>query len=83
MAANKGIPIGAFRIDDVEPTGPMEYYLRPAHWLDAVDLPLLARIGEPVETVHPGGDVRSACVGCPMVYDAMSGQVAPMGRRCS
>ena len=52
MAASRGIPIVAFRIQDVEPTGRMEYYLKPMHWLDAVDPPLLARVGELTETVQ-------------------------------
>jgi len=40
-----GYPIVAFRIHDVDPTGRMEYYLKPMHWLDAVDPPYLPASG--------------------------------------
>ena len=39
-AFNKGITIIPFRIQDVEPTAEMRYYLGRTHWLDAIDPPL-------------------------------------------
>jgi N-acetylneuraminic acid mutarotase len=52
LAAMNGTPIVCFRIDDLEPTRRMEYYLKPTHWLDAIDSPRLARIQDLAETVQ-------------------------------
>jgi hypothetical protein len=47
-AINKGIPILPLRIEDVQPTGALEYFLGSVHWLDALhpsikaDLEILA-----------------------------------------
>ncbi len=39
-AMSKGIPIIPFRIENLEPTGEMEYYLSVRQWLDAFDPPI-------------------------------------------
>ena len=52
LAASSGIPIVSFRIHGVEPSKRMGYYLKPTHWLDAVDAPLLARIQDLLATVE-------------------------------
>lgn len=39
-AASKEIPIVPFRIEDVIPSGTLEYYLGTPHWLDALTPPL-------------------------------------------
>jgi len=39
-AVDRGIPIIPFRIENVLPTGSMEYSISTAHWLDAFTFPL-------------------------------------------
>lgn len=39
-AVNQGIPIIPFRIENVMPSGSMEYFLSTPHWLDALTTPL-------------------------------------------
>jgi hypothetical protein len=39
-AANAGLPIIPLRIDDVELSGSLEYFISSAHWLDATTPPL-------------------------------------------
>jgi ABC-type amino acid transport substrate-binding protein len=34
-AVHRGMPIIPFRLDDVEPSGPLEYFISGAQWLDA------------------------------------------------
>ena len=41
-----------FRIESVEPTGAMAYYLSSEHWLDAMTPPLEAHIGRLVDVAH-------------------------------
>ena len=43
-AVSVGIPILPFRIEDISPTGSMEYYLSTQHWLDALTPPLESHI---------------------------------------
>jgi Leucine-rich repeat (LRR) protein len=45
-AVNRGIPILPFRIEDVKPTGGMEYLISTPHWLDAYTPPLDDRLAE-------------------------------------
>jgi hypothetical protein len=35
IAVGRNLPVVPFRIDNVEPSGTLEYYLRVTHWLDA------------------------------------------------
>ena len=39
-AANKDIPIVALRIEDVMPSGSLEFFLSANHWFDAYPLPV-------------------------------------------
>jgi hypothetical protein len=39
-AVDNGIPILPFRIEDVDPTEEMHYYIKSIHWLDAMSPPL-------------------------------------------
>jgi hypothetical protein len=39
-AVSKGMTIIPFRIENVVPSGPMEYFLSAPHWLDALTKPL-------------------------------------------
>lgn len=50
-ATNKGVPVLPLRIEDVQPAGALEYYLGPAHWLDAITPPVLAHIDRLAETI--------------------------------
>jgi len=43
-AINKGITIIPFRIEDVQPSKSMEYFISHIHWLDAFSLPLQSHI---------------------------------------
>lgn len=45
-AVSKGKVIVPFRIEDVVPSGALEYCLGNTHWLDALNPPLETRIGE-------------------------------------
>jgi ABC-type amino acid transport substrate-binding protein len=38
-AVHRGMPIIPFRLDDVEPSGPLEYFISGAQWLDATTGP--------------------------------------------
>jgi len=40
IAADNGIPIIPIRIEDIEPTDAMRYYVKSLHWLDAMTPPL-------------------------------------------
>ena len=51
-AVSKGIAILPFRIENVEPSGSMEYFLATPHWLDAITPPLDRHIQSMVRTVE-------------------------------
>ena len=68
QAFNQGITIIPFRIQDVQPTSAMRYYIGRTHWLDAIDPPLenhistlrnaiLANLGR---EINPSGPVERA-----------------------
>ena len=53
-AINKGIPIITLRVEEVTPTGALEYFLSARHWLDAFTPPLaqhLDRLARAVQTL--------------------------------
>ena len=50
-AVHDGIPIIPFRIEDVEPTLSLQYYISAQHWLDALTPPLEEHILKLAETV--------------------------------
>jgi hypothetical protein len=52
-AANRGLPILPLRIEEVMPSGAMEYFLSSRHWLDAMNPPLEAHLKELCDTVAP------------------------------
>ena len=39
-AIETGLSVITFRIENVDPTGALEFYLDVVHWLDAIDPPL-------------------------------------------
>lgn len=50
-AVDNGIPIIPFRIDNIEPSEEMRYYIKSIHWLDAMDPPLEQHMNALAETV--------------------------------
>jgi len=53
-AVEKGIPIIPFRIEDVQPSKEMGYYIKALHWLDALTPPLekhLQKLGDTVQAL--------------------------------
>ncbi|MBE9474675.1 MAG: toll/interleukin-1 receptor domain-containing protein, partial [Chloroflexi bacterium] len=53
-AVDKGIPIIPFRIEDVEPSEELRFYIKSLHWLDAMNPPLerdLKKLAESVEAL--------------------------------
>lgn len=51
-AASKQVPILPFRIENIEPSGTLEYYLGTPHWLDALTPPLERHLQHLVESVR-------------------------------
>ena len=51
-AVNRGIPILPFRVEDVPPSGPVEFYIRSRHWLDAWTPPLQRHLDQLAQTVE-------------------------------
>ncbi len=52
QAVDGGIPIIPLRIDDIEPTDAMRYYIKSLHWLDAMSPPLERHLGKLVDSVQ-------------------------------
>lgn len=52
IAVKNGIPIIPLRIEDVPPSGAMEYYLSVPHWLDAMTPPLEKHLNKLANTVE-------------------------------
>ncbi|MGE5422057.1 MAG: toll/interleukin-1 receptor domain-containing protein, partial [Ignavibacteriales bacterium] len=50
-AVRKGLQIIPFRIEDINPTGSMEYYLYTQHWMDAITPPMQHHIDQLVKAV--------------------------------
>jgi hypothetical protein len=58
-AVDEGIPIIPLRIEDVEPTDAMRYYIKSLHWLDAMTPPLkrhLNKLTDSVQAILSVGD---------------------------
>jgi hypothetical protein len=51
-AVSKGIPIIPLRIENVEPSGSMEYLLSTRHWLDAMTPPLEQHLQKLADTIQ-------------------------------
>jgi hypothetical protein len=49
-AIHRGVMVIPFRIEEMEPTGSMEYFLSAPHWLDAIQPPLEPHIARLAET---------------------------------
>ena len=57
-AVHKRIPVIVFRVENIEPTGSLEYFLSSQHWFDAYSEPVeahLPRLGHLIETLRQGG----------------------------
>ncbi len=63
-AVDNGIPIIPLRIEDMQPTEAMRYYIKSIHWIDAMNPPLekhLGRLADSVEAIMTvGDDARTA-----------------------
>lgn len=57
LAVNSDVTIVPFKIDDILPSGVMEYYLIGTHWMDAINPPTQKHLNSLVETV--GGLISS------------------------
>lgn len=51
-AVDKGIPILPFRVEDVEPSASLDYFVKAIHWLDAITPPLEMHLDSLTETVR-------------------------------
>ncbi len=51
-AVDSGIPIVPLRIEDVEPSQEMRYYIKSLHWIDAMSPPLEKHLGKLVDSVQ-------------------------------
>jgi hypothetical protein len=51
-AVKSGVVVVPFRIETIEPTGAMAFYLGPEHWLDAMTPPLEVHIAHLVEVTQ-------------------------------
>lgn len=63
IAVNRGLTILPYRIEDVLPSGSMEYFIGPHHWLDAMTPPLERHfkvLTEKVQLLLSKNDVDSA-----------------------
>lgn len=62
-AMNKGVTVIPLRIQDVQPTGTLEYHLGAAHWLDAINPPMeshIARLADNIGALLQRGSVSGA-----------------------
>jgi hypothetical protein len=51
-AVAKGLPVVPFRIEDVQPSKSLNYFLKAIHWLDAVTPPVERHLQKLAQTVH-------------------------------
>ena len=51
-AVDSGIPILPFRIEEIEPTEAIRYYIKPIHWIDALNPPLEEHLDKLAEAVQ-------------------------------
>jgi len=51
-AVDTGIPIIPLRIEDIEPTAAMRYYIKSLHWIDAMSPPLEKHLGKLADSVQ-------------------------------
>jgi hypothetical protein len=51
-AVDNGIPIIPLRIEDIEPTAAMRYYIKSLHWIDAMSPPLEKHLGKLADSVQ-------------------------------
>jgi len=52
IAVDNGIPIIPLRIEDIEPTDAMRYYIKSLHWLDAMSHPMERHLGKLADSVQ-------------------------------
>jgi formylglycine-generating enzyme required for sulfatase activity len=64
-AVSKGIPIIPLRIENINPTSSMEYFLGSIHWLDALTPPLEKHLQRLAETVKSSLDFNQSGLDAP------------------
>jgi hypothetical protein len=78
QAFDQGIIILPFRIQDVQPTDEMRYYLGRTHWLDAIDPPLENHIENLIDTILINlGRERQPAAPAPMSQEIPTEVVEP------
>jgi hypothetical protein len=77
-AFNRGIVVVPLRIEEVKPSGSLEYYLAGRHWLDAVTPPLKARLQLLADNLE---GLLGATEGSPASADRDALQDRPPARR--
>jgi len=70
-AVSKGIPIIPLRIEEVQPTSSMEYFLGSIHWLDALTPPLEKHLQRLVEAVKACLDLSKGSADGPSRSEAV------------
>lgn len=58
-AVDSGIPIFPFRIEEIEPTEAIRYYIKPIHWIDALNPPLEQHLEKLADSVQANLSVSS------------------------
>jgi outer membrane protein assembly factor BamD (BamD/ComL family) len=60
LAVSRGLTIMPIRLDQVEPTRSMAYYMAGVHWIDALTLPLETHFKKMVEWIKPHLDTPAS-----------------------
>jgi len=82
-AVDKGIPIIPFRIENVPPTGSMEYSISTAHWLDAFTPPLETHIDYLAKAIQALEQSITGEMGSPFGQTRVSAAVAARAKPSS
>ena len=82
-AVNRGISIVPFRIQDVQPSKALDYYLKSIHWLDALTPPLERHLGTLSRTAKAvlSREPEAVPAGQTAVNEAMDRAAAEQRRR--
>jgi TIR domain len=80
-AVNKGVAIVPFRIEEVYPSGTMEYFMSATHWLDALTAPMERHLEKLAHTVNALLDLDKRIIPPPGADGAEDDDAVPNGRR--
>lgn len=76
-AVNKGVYTIPFRIDNIQPTKSLEYFISAAHWLDAFSPPLAGHLDNLAKTVRAILQTRFGLPARPNVVPQLDKAIAP------